>query len=76
MGDHTIDGGVTVTLCSNTTCWVPLKLGTWTYTWTPKQSACQISSLALFAATFDATGVTMHLEHGTDGDGLSGHHRL
>jgi len=78
MGDHAIDGGVTATLCSTTTgtCYEPLKLGTWSYTWTPKEAACQISTLSVFAATFDATGVTMRLEHGSDGDGLTGRHLL
>jgi hypothetical protein len=78
MGEHSIEGSVIATLCSAASgvCYTPLKLGTWTYTWTPKANACQISALALFSATFDAGGATLRLDHGSDSDGRAGRYRF
>ena len=83
MGDHDIEGGVVETFCAiprdahaAATCYAPLNLGTWSYTWTPAKTSCEISKLAIFAASFDATGVTMRLDHGSDADGIAGHYRF
>lgn len=81
MGDHTIDGSETTTLCTRPNdspmfCYSPLKVGTWTYSWTPRSNSCETSALALFAASLDATGATLQLKYGSDADGAAGHYRF
>lgn len=79
MGDHDLDGGVLGTVCTlgaQAACYAPLKLATWTYTWTPAKSTCEIAKLSVRSASFDATGVTLRLEHGSDADGIVGRYRI
>ena len=79
MGDHDLDGGVLGTVCTlgaQPSCYAPLKLATWTYTWTPAKGTCEIAKLSARSASLDATGVTLQLEHGSDADGIAGRYRL
>ncbi|HEX4455912.1 MAG TPA: hypothetical protein VH143_33860 [Kofleriaceae bacterium] len=81
MGEHDLDGTASATLCSvpadahpDAFCYVPVALGSWSYTWTPKEGSCEIKKLATFAATYDATGATLRLDHGSDADTVAGHY--
>jgi hypothetical protein len=79
MGEHDLDGTASATLCvvpsdahAEAFCYVPVSLGSWSYTWTPKEGSCEIKKLATFAAAYDPTGVMLRLDHGSDGNGVAG----
>jgi hypothetical protein len=83
MGEHDLQGTATDTLCSIPTdphadafCYEPVALGTWSYTWTPKESSCEIKNLATYTASLDATGATLELDHGSDADGVAGRYKF
>jgi hypothetical protein len=83
MGEHDLDGTVTGTLCSipsdahaDAFCYVPVNLGTWSYTWTPKEGSCEIKKLATFNASYDGAGATLQLAHGSDADGVAGRYQF
>jgi hypothetical protein len=76
MGDQDLEGGVLGTLCTPAFCYAPLKLGTWTYSFTPAKETCEISKLTTLSASFDASAITLQLEHGGDADGAAGRYRL
>ena len=83
MGVHELQGTATDTLCSipsdahaEAFCYEPVGLGSWSYTWTPKESSCEIKKLATYTASLDATGATVQLDHGSDGDGVAGRYKF
>ncbi len=81
MGEHDLDGTASATLCpvpsdahSAAFCYAPVSLGSWSYTWTPKEGSCEIKKLATFAATYDPSGAMLRLDHGSDVDAVAGHY--
>lgn len=83
MGEHELQGAATATLCAvpndphaDAVCYVPLSLGSWSYTWLPKEGSCEIKKLAIFKASFDATGATLQLEYGSDSARVGGRYQF
>jgi len=81
VGDLDRDGEEHGTLCiapadAPASCYEPLTLGKWLYSFDQQKGTCEIHEVTMFAATIDPPGATLRVVHGADKDGIAGSYKF